>query len=76
MIIRAWGAAREAVLAGVPWQRCHYHLAQNAINYAQELKISKCIGEKLRRIWNAPYRPGGRPGRTQASFGEKCRATA
>ncbi len=48
------GAARQAVLAGVPWQRCQYHLAQNAIHHAPNLKIRKRIGEELRRIWNAP----------------------
>ncbi len=48
------GAARQAVLAGVPWQRCQYHLAQNAIHHTPNLKIRKRIGEELRRIWNAP----------------------
>ncbi len=52
--IRAWGAIREAVLAGVPWQRCQYHLAQNAIHFAPKLAIRKRIGEELRRIWNSP----------------------
>ena len=27
------GAARRAVLGSVPWQRCHFHLQQNAGAY-------------------------------------------
>lgn len=26
-------AARQAVFGGVPWQRCHFHLQQNARSY-------------------------------------------
>ena len=42
------------MLAGVPWQRCQYHLAQNAIHHAPSLAIRKRIGQELRRVWNAP----------------------
>ena len=31
------GAARKAVLGGAVWQRCQYHLAQNAIHHAPNL---------------------------------------
>ncbi len=47
------GAARRAVLGGATWQRCHDHLAQNAIHHAPNLAIRKAIGKELRRIWNA-----------------------
>ncbi len=48
------GAARKAVLGGATWQRCQFHLAQNALHHAPNLVIKKTIGKELRRIWNAP----------------------
>lgn len=50
------GAARKAVLPGALWQRCQFHLAQNAIHHAPNVAIRKRIGAELRRIWNAPNR--------------------
>ncbi len=47
------GAARRAVLGGATWQRCQFHLAQNAIHHAPNLAIRKAIGRELRRVWNA-----------------------
>ncbi|MCP3663118.1 MAG: IS256 family transposase [Gammaproteobacteria bacterium] len=47
-------AARKAVFPGVPWQRCQFHLAQNAIHHAPNHKIKQRIGGELRHIWNAP----------------------
>jgi len=46
-------AARKAVLPGARWQRCQFHLAQNAIHHAPNLGVRKIIGEQLRDIWNA-----------------------
>jgi transposase-like protein len=46
-------AARKAVLGGAVWQRCQFHLAQNAIHHAPNIQIRKCIGSQLREIWNA-----------------------
>jgi transposase-like protein len=46
-------AARKAVLPGTIWQRCQFHLAQNAIHHAPTRAIKKRIGAELRRIWNA-----------------------
>jgi transposase-like protein len=46
-------AARKAVLPGAHWQRCQFHLAQNAIHHAPNLAIRKVIGEELRAVWNA-----------------------
>ena len=46
-------AARKAVFGGTAWQRCQYHLAQNAIHHAPNNKIRKLIGSQLRSIWNA-----------------------
>jgi transposase-like protein len=47
------GAARKAVLGGATWQRCQFHLAQNAIHHAPNITIRKAIGKELRRVWNA-----------------------
>jgi putative transposase len=46
-------AARRAVLGGAKWQRCQFHLAQNAIHHAPSLAIRKRIGADLRAVWNA-----------------------
>lgn len=46
-------AARKAVLPGARWQRCQFHLAQNAIHHAPNLSVRRIIGEELRAIWNA-----------------------
>ena len=46
-------AARKAVLGGAVWQRCQFHLAQNAIHHAPTAAIRKRIGGQLREIWNA-----------------------
>ena len=46
-------AARRAVLGGAKWQRCQFHLAQNAIHHAPSLAIRKRIGAELRTVWNA-----------------------
>jgi transposase-like protein len=47
-------AARLAVLTGATWQRCQFHLAQNAIHHSPNLAIRKRIGSELRQVWNAP----------------------
>jgi transposase-like protein len=46
-------AARQAVLPGAIWQRCQFHLAQNAIHHAPNLAIRKRLGTELRAVWNA-----------------------
>ena len=45
-------AARRAVFPGAKWQRCEFHLAQNAINRTPS-KIRKRIGAEIRAVWNA-----------------------
>jgi transposase-like protein len=45
-------AARQAVFPGAQWQRCQFHLAQNAIHHAPNAAIRKAIGAELRRVWN------------------------
>lgn len=46
-------AARRAVLGGAIWQRCQFHLAQNAIHHAPNAEVRKKIGSQLRTVWNA-----------------------
>ncbi len=46
-------AARRAVLGGATWQRCQFHLAQNAIHHAPNGEIRKRIGAELRTVWDA-----------------------
>lgn len=49
-------AARRAILPGVPWQRCQFHLSQNAIHHCPTHAIRAEIGDWLRPIFNAKDR--------------------
>jgi putative transposase len=66
------GAARKAVLPGAVWQRCQFHLAQNASHHAPTLAIRRRIGAELRRIWNAatPHDAEAELRRLVASYAE------
>lgn len=46
-------AARRAVFPSVKWQRCQFHMAQNAQSYAPKESMRKEIGEAVRRIFHA-----------------------
>jgi transposase-like protein len=46
--------ARVAVFPSVPWQRCQFHLAQNAQAYAPKKSMRGEIAETLREIFNSP----------------------
>jgi transposase-like protein len=46
-------AARQAVFPSVPWQRCHFHLAQNAQNYVSKKADAKKVGKIIRNILTA-----------------------
>ena len=46
--------ARRAVFPSVPWQRCQYHLAQNAQSYVPKKSMREEIGEVMREIFNSP----------------------
>jgi len=50
-------AARKAVLGGVPWQRCQFHLQQNASSYVPRKSMRKEVAEDIRTIFNSPDRP-------------------
>jgi transposase-like protein len=49
-------AARRAVFPSVPWQRCQFHLQQNAQAYVTRLDQRQAVGQRLRAIFNAPDR--------------------
>lgn len=49
-------AARKAVFASVPWQRCQFHLQQNAQSYVPKMEMKKQVASDLRAIFNAPDR--------------------
>ena len=47
-------AARKAVFTGVPWQRCQFHLQQNAQSYVPRVSMCREVAEDIRTIFNAP----------------------
>jgi putative transposase len=50
-------AARLAVFGGIPWQRCQFHLQQNAQAYIPHKYMLAEVAEDIRTIFNAPDRP-------------------
>ena len=48
--------ARQAVFTGIPWQRCQFHLQQNASQYVPRKKMRKEVAADIRMIFNAPDR--------------------
>ena len=49
-------AARKAVFAGVPWQRCQFHFAQNAQAYVPKRHMRQEIADAVRDVFAAPTR--------------------
>ena len=49
-------AARMAVFGGVPWQRCQFHLQQNASAYVPRRSMLPEVAADIRAIFNAPDR--------------------
>ena len=49
-------AARKAVFPGVIWQRCQFHLQQNAQKFAKKVEDRTIIGSEIRSIFNAESR--------------------
>lgn len=49
-------AARAAVFHGVPWQRCQFHLQQNAQAYVPRLDQRAEIARAIRSIFDSPNR--------------------
>ncbi len=48
--------ARQALFTGVPWQRCQFHLQQNASHYVPRKKMLQEVATDIRAIFNAPDR--------------------
>jgi putative transposase len=49
-------AARQARFPSVPWQRCQFHLQQNAGHYVPRIEMRREVGSTLRSIFDAPDR--------------------
>lgn len=47
-------AARKAVFPAVAWQRCQFHLQQNAGAYVPRKALRKTVAAAIRDIFNAP----------------------
>lgn len=48
--------ARQAVFPGVPWQRCQFHLQQNAQAYVPRLDQRAAVAQAIRSIFDCPDR--------------------
>jgi transposase-like protein len=46
--------ARKAVLGGIPWQRCQFHLQQNAQAYVPQQNMKAEVAADIRAIFDAP----------------------
>jgi putative transposase len=49
-------AALKAALNGTPWQRCQFHLQQNAQEYVTKQHLKSKVAEDIRFIFNADNR--------------------
>ena len=47
------GAARKSVFPSVKWQRCQFHMAQNAQSYSPKESMRKELGEAVRMIFHS-----------------------
>ena len=47
-------AVRRAVFPSIPWQRCQFHLAQNAQAHAHNRAQAREMGQAIRDIFNSP----------------------
>ena len=49
-------AARRAVFPSVPWQRCQFHLQQNAQSYVSKHSLKSSVAADIRSVFNASSR--------------------
>ena len=47
-------ASIRAVFPSIPWQRCQFHLQQNAQAYVPKVGLKKEVASDIRHIFNAP----------------------
>ena len=67
-------AARKAVFPSVPWQRCQFHLQQNAQRYVPRHSMKKTVAADIRAIFNAPDESEAK--RLLDHFSQRYEATA
>lgn len=67
-------AARKGVFPGVPWQRCQFHLQQNAAAYVPKLDLRGEVASDLRGIFHAT--DGNEASRLLKNTVEKYRGSA
>jgi transposase-like protein len=48
--------ARQALFTGIPWQRCQFHLQQNASQYVPRKRMRAEVAADIRAVFNAPDR--------------------
>jgi len=66
--------ALKARLVGVPWQRCRFHLIENAMAFVPKPGMRKAVVASLRAVFDAPDRPEAE--RQSEVAVKKYRATA
>jgi transposase-like protein len=49
--------ARKAVFGAIAWQRCQFHLQQNATAYVPRKDMRSAVAADIRMVFNAPDRP-------------------
>jgi putative transposase len=49
--------ALAARLTGVPWQRCQFHLIENAMAFVPKASMRKAVVASIRAVFDAPDRP-------------------
>lgn len=49
-------ASIRARYPGVLWQRCQFHLQQNALHYVPKVGMRKAVAKNIRDVFNAPDR--------------------
>lgn len=49
-------AARRDVFGSTPWQRCQFHIQQNAQSYVPRISLRSEVAADIRAIFNAPDR--------------------
>jgi putative transposase len=52
--------ARKACFAGVPWQRCQFHLQQNAMAHVPKQEMKSEVTADIRGVFDAPDEPAAR----------------
>ena len=68
-------AARRAVLGGVPWQRCQFHLQQNASAYVPRQEMKASVAADIRADLQRSGQGGGRrPAQTDGAEVREDRA--